>query len=62
MFYLVVPEGTLRLVGLGDGISYGRLEVYYHGEWGTICRDNFGDEEAHVACRQLGFRYVEILL
>ncbi len=35
--------------------SSGRLEIYLRGEWGTVCDDGFGQTEADVACRQLGF-------
>ena len=35
----------------------GRLEMYWHGEWGTVCGQKFGMQEAHVACRQLGLGY-----
>ncbi|KAK7493990.1 hypothetical protein BaRGS_00014872 [Batillaria attramentaria] len=47
-------EGTLKLTG-GSRPWDGRLEVYYSGEWGTVCDDGFGLEEAGVACWQLGF-------
>ena len=50
---VAAASGALRLVG-GDG-SYGRLQVYYDGQWGLVCEGNFGREEAQVACRQLGF-------
>ncbi|XP_056006894.1 deleted in malignant brain tumors 1 protein-like [Ostrea edulis] len=44
----------VRLVD-GDNKWTGRLEVFYNGSWGTVCDDWFGDREAEVICRMLGY-------
>ena len=47
---------SARLVG-GSSTREGRLEVYYSGQWGTVCDDEFTDASARVACNMLGFGY-----
>ena len=51
---LIIYSFTVRLV---DGGSYneGRVEVYYNGEWGTVCNDGWNDTYASLVCAQLGF-------
>ncbi|XP_071177691.1 scavenger receptor cysteine-rich domain-containing protein DMBT1-like [Mytilus edulis] len=44
----------VRLVNGVDSLE-GRVEIYINGTWGTICDDEFGDEEASVICGMLGY-------
>uniref|UniRef100_A0A1X7TIM3 SRCR domain-containing protein n=1 Tax=Amphimedon queenslandica TaxID=400682 RepID=A0A1X7TIM3_AMPQE len=48
--------GQIRLQG-SIYTSYGRLEVYCNGQWGTVCDDTFGAADAKVVCRQLGYSH-----
>jgi hypothetical protein len=44
----------IQLVG-GKNKFEGRVEVCQNKQWKTVCHDGWDDEEARVACRQLGF-------
>ena len=55
-----VTISEIRLAD-GSGPHEGRVEVRVDNgnEWGTLCDDNWGHEQANAICRYLGYVHAE---
>ena len=40
----------------GDGIGQGRLEVFYNGNWGSVCLDQWNQNNTNVVCKMLHYK------
>jgi len=52
------PPVQVRLAG-GRSPNSGRVEVRYHGAWGTVCNYGWDTNDAEVVCRMLGYTGVQ---
>uniref|UniRef100_A0A8C6RR73 Galectin-3-binding protein n=1 Tax=Nannospalax galili TaxID=1026970 RepID=A0A8C6RR73_NANGA len=53
-FLTGVEDGDMRLVN-GASANEGRVEIFYRGQWGTVCDNLWSLLDANVVCRALGF-------
>ncbi|KAL1779678.1 galectin-3-binding protein [Sigmodon hispidus] len=51
---LGTEDGDMRLVN-GASANEGRVEIFYRGQWGTVCDNLWNLLDASVVCRALGY-------
>ena len=39
---------------MSDNLWEGRVEIFFSGEWGTVCDNSVSSIRSRVVCRQLG--------
>ncbi len=48
-------DGEIRLISSDNSLQEGRVEICHNSTWGVVCSDYWDDNDANVACRQLGY-------
>ena len=62
IYYIDCTDGDIQIIPYNSyNKQMGRIEVCVNGSWGTVCSDFFDDNDAKVACRQLGYSYLGML-
>ena len=51
----VCVQSSVRIIG-GPNNRTGRIEICFNNRWNTICDGGWGNVDAGVACRQVGFQ------
>lgn len=46
--------GDVRLVG-GPNVREGWVEICVNRAWGTVCSEQFSDDDAQIVCSQMNF-------
>ena len=61
-FNLILGTDEIRLInGSTNMTNQGTVEIFYNGEWGSICDDQWYNNAAKVVCRQLGFPEIDYI-
>ena len=48
-------NGDVRLEDHTESVRDGRVEMCLNRVWGTVCRNQFSEDDAEVVCSQLDF-------